>query len=210
MGYQSAILRLAAAAVGLVALTLTTSTLFSGQAASVEATQIQRAKSNMFSMVQNLELDFRNLGSGVTPDSTFPLTPIDTLACELTAGAYCRFRFAGRVDPATPRASAIEYRWKKTDSATVEPDGPEVQLYVVTRLVDEKLRASMDRVTRFRLTFMDASGLQTDNLDTTRRIDVELNALVPTTSGSNHLKEVAWRHTFTPGNLRRERAVPDH
>lgn len=204
MGFQSSILRLAVAVVGFLGLAALTSTLLRGERTTADVVQTHRAKSNVFAMVQNLELDFRNMGSGAAPGSTFPSTPLDTLSCNTIANVPCHFRFYARVDSSSPRPSLIEYRWQIADTVAVDADGPNVELYEVTRLVDEQLRTAMDRVTSFRLAFHDRNGLRTNTLNTARRVDVDLQALVPTTSGSNHSEEVAWRQTFTPANLTRE------
>ena len=211
MGMQSMIFYVAATLIGFVALLLLSVVLLRGQEQSVDTTQFLRAKSSLFAAIQNIELDFRNIGGGKEDVSTaFPPSGIDTLACTNFGRANCRFSFYGRVDPTSADSSLVQYFWRRSGSEMVDTDlsGSVDNLvktwtYTLQRVVDGSPRFVIDRVSRFRVSVFDSSGVATANTLAVRQIEVELSILVPTTQTDEQLEAVTWRSVFRPVNLTR-------
>ncbi|HEY5564003.1 MAG TPA: hypothetical protein VIL33_00340 [Rhodothermia bacterium] len=202
----------AATLIGFVVILLMASLLLRGQETSVDTTQVLRAKNHLFSAIQNIELDFRNLGGGKNDVSTiFPVSPIDTLTCKFAPGFDCRFTFYGRDDSTSADSSLIQYFWQQSGSETIDTDLSggiddlvDTQMYTVRRVVDGQQRFAIDRVSRFRLSVFDESGSVATNPLSIRQIEIDLRVLVPTTQADEALEEVRWRSVFRPVNLTRE------
>lgn len=209
---QTLIYYVLATIVGFVALVLISTTVFRGQETSVDTAQVMRAKARLFTSIENIELDFRNLGSGKRNVATiFPGSPIDTLTCKNFKNFDCRFTFYGRADSTTADSSLIQYFWRQSGTELVDLDlralvdsYSNVKMYTLRRVVDGQLRFNVDRVSRFRVSVFDEDGNTTTTPLNIRQIEVELNVLVPTTQGDEALEEVTWRSVFRPVNLTRE------
>ena len=214
MGMQQMIYYAVATLIGFVVILLMASLLLRGQETSVDTTQVLRAKNYLFSAIQNIELDFRNLGGGKEDVTTiFPdlPPPIDTLSCTLLPGVPCWFTFYGRVDSTMADSSLIRYEWEQSGSEIIDTDlsgGTDdlvnTKTYTVTRLVDGQQRFAIDRVSRFNIRVFDADGVPVFNKLNIRQIEVDLRVLVPTTQKDEALEEVRWRSVFRPVNLTRE------
>lgn len=212
MGMQSMIFAVAAAVIGFLALTLLSVVLLRGQEVSVDSTQILRGRAALWSAVENIELDFRNIGAGVLDVSTtFPTAAVDTVTCRRAPGMDCRFSFYGRVDSSSAIPSLVEYLWRQGSDEIIDTDlsGDADRLvstptYVLRRLVDGEFRFAVDGVRAFRLLMLDADGVRTPAMDDIRQISVNLSILVPTTQTDEQLEEVTWASVFRPANLSRE------
>ena len=222
MGMQQMIYYAAATLIGFVVILLMTSLLLRGQETSVDTTQVLRAKNHLFTAIQNIELDFRNLGGGkqdvntiFPPISLLPpvslLPPIDTLTCKAVSGFDCRFTFYGRADSTTADSSLIQYFWQQSGTETIDMDLSggvddlvDTKMYTLRRVVDGQQRFIIDRVSRFRVSVFDESGATATNPLAIRQIEVDLRVLVPTTQADEALEEVRWRSVFRPVNLTRE------
>jgi hypothetical protein len=213
MGMQSLIYYLLAVIVGFAALLIVSSVVLRGQASSVDSVQIMRAKTSLMAAVDNIELDFRNMGAGTAGQSAaFPASPIDTLVCTMRSRNPCVFRFYGRVDPAVESPSLVEYLWNRDGADIVDTDlssktdEPEVvKTYMLRRKVDGVQKSAIGGVRQFGLRFFDADGKATTELAAVRSVDVALRVLVPTTQTDEQIEEVTWRSTFRPVNLFIER-----
>ncbi|HUF09917.1 MAG TPA: hypothetical protein VMO47_11385 [Rhodothermales bacterium] len=212
MGMQQMIYYAAATLIGFVVILLMSSLLLRGQETSVDTTQILRAKNYLYSAIQNIELDFRNLGGGKDDVSTiFPLSAIDLVGCSSFAEYDCKFRFYGRADSTSADSSLIEYFWRQSGTETIDTDLSggndelvDTQMYTLRRVVDGQQRFAIDRVSRFDIGTFDADGKLTANPSAFRQIEIDLRVLVPTTQADEALEEVRWRSVFRPVNLTRE------
>lgn len=209
---QSFIYYVAATATAFAAIFILSLLLVRGQEAAVDTTQIMRAKNNLFTAMQNIELDFRNLGAGKTDVSTiFPAAGIDTLTCQFFSGFDCKFSFYGRVDSSSADSSLIQYFWRQSGSEYIDTDlsgGVDVlvnqTMYTLRRVVDGKTYFTMDRISRFRVSVYDEAGNTTANTLAIRQIEIDLRVMVPTTMADEALEEVQWSTFFRPVNLTRE------
>lgn len=211
MGTQTGMLLAVTAAVTFVII-LTLSTVVSrGQEESIDSTQILRAKRVLNTMVQNLELDFRNLGSGkLDIESALPVGGIDTLSCHASKGPECVFSFWSRVDTVGVDTNLVQYVWSwyaneeiDTDLSGSNDNIVSVPVYRLKRVVDGTEVLHIDRVRHFEIGTFDNDGNPTGNVLEVRQIEVRLETLIPTTSRDEAMEVASWSTFFRPANLTR-------
>lgn len=207
---QSLIYYVGATLVGFFAVFMLVMIMLRGQETSVDSTQIMRAKKSLFSAIENVELDFRNVGSGKRDVST-TFAGIDTVACAESKEADCTFSFYGRADSTTADSSLIQYSWRQSGDEIIDADLSgsvddltNVTTYTLRRLVDGGHRFSVDRVRRFQVILRDDAGNVAAATTAVREIEIRLNVLVPTTQGDEAMEEVRWSSVFRPANLARQ------
>jgi hypothetical protein len=181
-----------------VILLILLSLTYRGQDTTHEATMYYTAKTSMLSMVEWIEQDFKNIGSGKKhPDSS--IVALDTL------GATKRFRFYAKQYPTDNNASVIEYEWEQ--DGTVDLDTATVPLYIIRRKVDsdssgtwELTGWSQDTVTDFRIRLLTADSTNAATLAEARQVHVLVKAVSPLGVGEL-IEQTTWSKIFRPVNF---------
>ena len=211
MGTQTGLLLTVTAAVTFVVILTLSTVLTRGQESSIDSTQILRAKRMLNVAVQNLELDFRNLGSGkLDIESALPAGGIDTLSCHSSKGPECVFSFWSKVDTVGVDTNLVEYRWSWYDDEDIDTDLSgsndnivSVPVYQLSRVVDGVKMYQLDRIRALDINTFDNDGNPTSNVLEVRQIEVRLQTLIPTTQRDEAMEVTSWSTFFRPANLTR-------
>jgi predicted ABC-type sugar transport system permease subunit len=172
-------------------------TQFRGSEVSIEANQYAAAKTRMLNVVEFVEQDFANIGSGVDPVSG-AIQNLDSVS------TVKEFQFLGRTSQGDPAVYTILYRWTETGSVVLA-NNVTVPTYTVERRIDGAVSGtSMGTVTEFRVDLMAAdSTVVTTNYQDTRLVGVFLKATSPL-GVSKGIEQTRWQKVFRPVNLTRE------
>lgn len=174
------------------------------QASTIEATQVDLAKTELRSLIDLVEQDFNNMGSGMTyPNENTPNRVIRTFG---TASGYTAMSFYSLEDPiGLPDTVLVTYRWRQQGSVTL-PDGTSTEAYEVQREVGSTT-ARFEKVTAFSidLTRKDFTPipLEATDLEEARYIDIEI-AMVSPVGVEALLEQTRWSKQFRPMNLNPE------
>lgn len=164
---------------------------------SIEATQVELAKTELRVLIDTIEQDFNNMGSGLGN----PNTAISTYA---DSSGYKVLRFRGLTDTGSTNAMAITYRWRQQGTAYL-PDGTTVDTYEVERRASGQTMR-FDKATNFALTLRKDNlntvpvGSITDSLALVRYADVEVG-MIPPVGTENLIQQTRWAKRFRPINL---------
>ena len=172
-------------------------TQFRGQQASVDAVQFYDAKTRLLSLVQMIERDFTNIGSGV--DSVkFAITELDTVSVP------AEFTFLARTDSTDSAAHTVTYQWEEEGDVTLK-DKTTIPTYTVRRIIDGSISGtSTGAVTNFRIDLFTAdSFIVAANYAATRFINVSVKS-VSTLGTVAQVEQSAWNKSFRPVNLTRK------
>ncbi len=172
-------------------------TQFRGQQASVDAVQYYDAKTRLLSLVQMIERDFTNIGSGV--DSVkFAITELDTVSVP------AEFTFLARTDSTDSAAHTVTYQWEEEGDVTLK-DKTTIPTYTVRRIIDGSISGtSTGAVTNFRIDLFTAdSFIVAANYAATRFINVSVKS-VSTLGTVAQVEQSAWNKSFRPVNLTRK------
>lgn len=170
-------------------------TQYAGQQTNIDATQYYDVKTRMLDLVESIERDFTNLGSGI--DSVkFAIQSFDT------TGVPASISFAARTDSTDPSAHIITYQWEVDGSVTLKDTT--VSTFTVRRLIDGIVSGmSTGSITLLRIDLLRADSLNVGvNYANTRLINVILRA--SSTLGTNEqVEQSSWRKQFRPVNMTR-------
>ena len=98
---------IAAVLITTILLLVIMATQFAGQQTNIDATQYYDAKIRLLDLVQSVERDFTNIGSGL--DSVkFAIQEFDTVSVP------ARITFAARTDSTIPGSQLVTYQWEET------------------------------------------------------------------------------------------------
>jgi len=187
---------LAAVVIAGLLLLVIIATQFRGQQTGIDATQFYDTRTRLLDLVQSVERDFSNLGSGA--DSVqYAIQEFDTLSTP------ARISFVARTDSSDPSGHTVTYRWTATDSVQLK-DLTMQPTYTVERLIDGNLSGqSIGSVTGFRVDLLTRDSLAvSSNFKQVRLINVLLSAA--STLGTNaQIEQSSWRKQFRPMNLTR-------
>jgi hypothetical protein len=148
-------------------------------------------------MVQSVERDFTNLGSG-TDSVKFAIQEFDTLAIP------ARISFVARTDSTDPLGHSVTYRWEAMDSVVLK-DKSVIPTYNVERLIDGNVSGrSVGAITGFRVDLLTADSLSINtNFQNVRLVNVLIS--VASTLGTNaQIEQSRWRKQFRPMNMTRD------
>lgn len=170
------------------------------QESAIEAAQIDFGKTHMRQLIDVVEQDFNNIGSGMA-DPTTAINFYNT-----TAGGFDELQFYGLQESgaATPTPVLVTYRWKQDGTATL-PDGSTVDIYDVERQIGSAT-VSFDNATDFEIKLRKDKlvnvplGAIADSLALVQYIDVDIGMLSPHGS-DNLLQQTRWAKRFRPINL---------
>ncbi len=184
---------------------------FRGQATTFEATQYSMTKTDLFTAVQVLELEFRNAGAVIrNPETTFTGGAIDTTSCFASSYATCSFTFWSRIDSTVVDSVLIRYDWKQVGTEALKNHDPgavavPTPVYEVERFINgTSYGPLLNRVTDFRILLFDADGDPiTGNPKKTRRIDIRFTVPTHNTMKATGIETVDFETVFWPGNLTR-------
>jgi hypothetical protein len=177
---------------------------FRAQQGAIQAIQVDATKGGLELVVNMLDQDFGNMGSGMHDANDDPSTSVITFFG--SNGAYEELRFRGLSDR-TPNAepSLITYRWR-VEGQTTLADNSVVDVYQIERLVDGNLSGgSLANISSFSLTLLNENMnvVTPGNLHLTRFVDVDLSVLSPL-GPEGLLEEARWVKQYRPINLDRE------
>lgn len=172
-------------------------TQFRGQQASVDAVQFYDAKTRMLSLVQMVERDFTNIGSGV--DSVkYAITDLDTVSVP------AEFTFLARTDSANFAAQTVTYQWEEEGSVRLK-DKSYVPTYTVRRLINGVTSGiSSGAITDFRIDLFTADSIVIGtNYASTRLVNVSMKS-VSTIGTVQQAEQSHWNKSFRPVNMTRK------
>ena len=165
-------------------------TQHAAQEASVDAAQYYMSKTRMLALVDLIERDFTNIGSGMQNVQ-------DAIATLDTTSATRQFTFWARTDPASTDAQQISYQWTLTGTQEDDPH------YEITRLVDGNPSMSLNSMTEVVVRLFDENlNPVVGNYPDTRRIYVGVRAAI-SDDGSGSIEQTQWSSMFRPVNLTR-------
>ena len=166
-----------------------------GSRASIESTQYYATKKGLFSLVESIERDFSNIGSGVP----FGGVVIDTLD---TLGTVKAFAFRARSSQGDPAPHLFRYEWTE-DGTEYLADGP-TPTYKVERKIDGAVTGqSSGMVISMRIDLLkgDSTNVGTTYSDT-RQVNVHVTAISPI-GVKKDFEQSRWSKAFRPANLTR-------
>lgn len=170
---------------------------------SIEATQVELAKTELRLLIDTVEQDFNNMGAGLgKPNASAADRVVTTYH---TSGGYDVLEFSSlQDDTGTPDPVLVRYRWRQQGTATL-PDGTTVDTYEVER-TSGGATMRFDKATDFTLTLRKKKldpvplGSIADSLALVRYVDVELG-MIPPVGTENLLQQTRWSKRFRPLNL---------
>lgn len=187
---------IAAAMIAGLLLLVIMATQFAGQQTNIDATQYYDAKIRLLDLVQSVERDFTNIGSGL--DSVqFAIQEFDTVSVP------ARISFAARTDSTIPGWQLVTYQWEETGSVTLK-DNSTIPTYTVQRLINGAVSGtSTGSITGFRVDLLRADSISiTTNFQDTRLVNVIMSTA--STLGTNEqVEQSRWRKQFRPMNMTR-------
>jgi hypothetical protein len=188
---------IAAVVISGIILLVIIATQYRGQQTNIDATQFYDSRIRLLDMVQSVERDFTNMGSGV--DSVqYAISSFDTLSSPATIS------FFARTDSTDFNPHTVTYQWESTDSLTLK-DKTKIPTYTVKRLIDGNMSGqSVGAITGFRVDLLTRDSLAVNaNFKDVRFVNVLLR--VASTLGTNaQVEETNWRKQFRPMNMTRE------
>lgn len=189
-----------AVVVGGVVLLILLSLEWGGQRTSIEASQFEAAKKGVFSFVDMMQQDFRNVGSQFP---NYTLDPDDVITRFDTTATPHVFEFRGQTEPGQP-PKLITYEWEESGETVSLSDGP-TPLIDVRRKVDGTLTGqSTGMITHFEIHLKrDDPSLPIFNLKDTRQIVVRLKAISPLEAGE-FLEELSFNSVYRPVGMTRK------
>jgi hypothetical protein len=202
---QALIDHIAAVVIGAALLFMALAMIYKSQDSSIQAVQVDLAKMDLRTLVDIIEQDFNNMGSGMAgPNASSDPTDRVVATYEVT-GDYSHLEFwslqayTGPADPVL-----VRYRWKQEGTATF-PDGTSVDTYLVERQA-AGATAVFDRVTDFSITLRNDDlasvplGGTPDELRLVRYVDVDVGMVSPVGT-EDLLQQTRWAKRFRPLNL---------
>lgn len=178
---------------------------------AVEAVQVDMGKTELRLLVDALEQDVNNMGSGMpSPNAGGANRVIRTYA---QAGGVTTLSFLSLLDDtATPNPSEVEYQWEQDGTVTF-PDGTTTPAYEVRRTVGG-VTTTFGEATDFNVTLYKDSPItgidpvpvnsDPDSLALVRYVDVSLGVVAPG-GGEDLLQRSQWAKRYRPINLDRNR-----
>lgn len=174
---------------------------------AIEAVQVDLGKTELRLLVDALEQDFNNIGSGMAnPNLNGANRVVRTYA---DSSGYTKLTFlAIQNDTGTPTPAAVTYRWRPNGTVTF-PDGTTAPAVEVTR-ESGGATTSFGRATEFTLSLFKDSpvlgivpvpkGSVPDSLALVRYVDVSVGLVAP--AGTDDLvQRTQWAKRFRPVNL---------
>lgn len=210
---QEMIALVASVVIGVVIILILALVQWRGQHTSIDAAQFTTAKTGMLDLVEVMEDDVTNLGSGLAvPDmrNTSPVpagydgssfvsnqggftassAAFDTSSTTRTVEFYALADTTTIADPLATATNTIRYSWTATGDVVQVLD-PATNTYVprptylLTRTVDGATAGqSMDTLTEVTFDLFDASGASTGTLADVRQVEVTLRAVSPLGGGT--------------------------
>ena len=178
---------------------------------AIEAVQVDMGKTELRLLVDALEQDMNNMGSGM-PNPNFNGT--DRVVRTYTkAGAKTTLMFRSlQDDTGTPSPSDVTYEWEPSGTVTF-PDGTTTPAFVVTREADGAT-STFGTATTFSLRLLKDSPVlgivevmpdsHPDSLALVRYVDVAVGLAAP--AGTEDLvQRTQWSKRFRPINLDNDR-----
>jgi hypothetical protein len=196
----------AAVIIGIALLLLLAAMSLRAQDSSVEAAQVEIGKGELRSLVDLLEQDLNNMGSGMTfPNTNNGNRVIRTFGPGSGADAgYTVFSFYGLGAPGGAADTVlVTYRSRQQGTATL-PSGATVNTFVVERTDPAGRTARYTSATRFALTLTtkEYSTLAPGslNLEEARYVTADV-AMVSPLGAEGVLEQTRWAKQFRPLNL---------
>lgn len=168
------------------------------QESAIEAAKIDFGKAEMRQLIDVVEQDFINLGSGLAdPDAA--------ITFYATNSGYDEIRFSSlENDTGTPDPISITYRWRQQGTATL-PDGSTVDTYELERSTAAST-VTFDDLTNFSVTLRKKKlvpvslGAPADSVALAEYVDVDIGMLAPF-GADDLLQQSRWSKRFRPINL---------
>jgi len=202
----------AAVVIGATIFLLIAAMQFRGQEATIQAAQVDAGKGSLRVLVDMIEQDFNNIGSGVERpnDPTLPLAASEVIKSYGADGSYTALKFWALTSATgTPEPQLITYRWKQEGTATL-PNGAVVPTSRVERLVGQPgtlSGASFDNVTTFTVDLArdDQAAVPPNSADyrAVRYMNVDI-AMVSPLGTEGTIEQTRWSKQFRPINLSTE------
>lgn len=182
------------------------------QDAAMQAAQVDAGKAGLRLLVDMIEQDVNNMGSGMEhPNNTsLPLSGTTVIESFGASGSYTALTFWGLTSATgTPEPQLITYRWKKSGTATLS-NGTTVDTHLVERLVGSPgtlSGASFSNVTAFNVALAkaDLGAVPAGSADyrLVRYVNVDL-AMVSPLGPEATIEQTRWSKRFRPVNLNAE------
>jgi len=172
-------------------------TQFAGQQTNIDATQYYDAKIRLLDLVQSVERDFTNIGSGIDSVKS-AIQEFDTLSVP------AHISFAARTDSTIPDWQLVTYQWEETGSVTLK-DYSTIPTFTVQRLINGAVSGtSTGAITGFRVDLLRADSISiTTNFEDMRLVNVIMSTA--STLGTNEqVEQCQWRKQFRPMNMTRD------
>jgi len=177
------------------------------QDGTIEALQVNLGKSELRQLIDQIEQDFNNMGSGMTyPNEDYANRTIRTFG---TASGWTTLTFYGLQDDdaATPDTVLVTYRWRQNGTAVLADGTTTVDLTEVQRVMPSGTTDSYHNVTGFTITLTDKTFATVPtgsaNLHDARYLDIDLSMISPL-GAEGLLQETRWSKQFRPINLNPE------
>ena len=206
---QSWIDHIAAAVIGASILLILAALSMRTQDSTVEAAQVALGKAELRSLIDIIEQDFNNMGSGMTfPNENAANRVITHFGAGTSADAgYTVLQFyALQNNTGTPDTVLVKYRWRQQGTVTL-PNGSTVDAFEVERSDAGGGTAPYTNVTGFSLALRTkefaAIPAGSINLHDARYVDVNL-AMVSPIGVEGLIEQTRWTKQFRPLNLNPE------
>jgi hypothetical protein len=193
---------LAAVVIGAALLFVAAAMMLRSNDSSIESARIDAGRGGLRLLVDQVEQDFGNMGSGLrNPNQTLADAAITFRGLE---SGYQVLRFRGLVGPGSPTPGLITYRWRETGTVALA-DGTVVPVSQVERLVDGTVTgSSFDNVTAFDIILreddLDAFDPASGDYHLVRYVDVAISMVSPL-GADGVIEQTRWVKQFRPVNL---------
>lgn len=172
---------------------------------SIEATQVDITRTELRTLVDVIEQDFNNMGSGMGDPNVSATERV--VRSRGTVGGYETVTFlATPNDTGSPSPVLVTYRWKQ-DGTAVLPDGTVVDVYEVEREIGGQT-ATFENATNINVTMRyetllpvsSAAYANSDSLAAVRYLDVDVGMVSPVGT-EDLIQQARWKKRFRPLNL---------
>lgn len=173
---------------------------------AIEAVQVDMGKTELRGLVDALEQDMNNMGSGMAnPNVNTANRVVDTYNNPSAGQTMLRF-WALQSDTGTPTPDTVTYRWRQSGTVTF-PDGTSTPAWRVTRSQGGALASFT--TTEFSVTLLKdnvvgivavSPGSSADSLALVRYVDVAVGLASPA-GGEDLVQQTQWTKRFRPINL---------
>lgn len=206
---------IAAIVVGAVILLSVIAMAATSNRGAIEAAQVDMGKTELRSLVDALEQDLSNMGSGMANPNFNGAATNRVVQTYTEAAGKTTLSFFGLRDDdmSTPDPSLVTYEWEQSGTVTF-PDGTSTPAWVVTRQEGTTPVTTFGTATDFSVTLLKDSPVlgikpvspnsHPDSLALVRYVDVAVGLAAPAES-EGLVQRAQWTKRFRPINLDNDR-----